>query len=389
VYRVFGTRRLFRWSLGVDGKSSYQRDLNGNPIGGSPLQNAAGRIADLLVPASRRPTRMIHQWSEDLRRLLTKLQPTSSDILLINTADDFALLALAAALQRLELPPLRIHALLHFALYDSAQGDRTEHMRQLGRQLRASLQHLSQHHVQLHATSDALAEQIRELESGHRIRSIPYPTRPCQLSAGSEGPRLNAMIAGMPRAEKGKDAIPSFLAEIEEGLLKQGRYRLSLQLPPDRWRSMVPASLQRSCEEAMPGQSKRTVEIITSHLSTEAYHRWLSTADLGLFLYDPKRYEARCSGVLLEMLARGVPVIVPDHCWLAQQVRQAGGHRSIGFIYQDRSEIPDLMRQFAARRDEILPRSKAHAASIAKRHNGRNSLLAMGIQPADQRQHAA
>ena len=86
----------------------------------------------------------------------------------------------------------------------------------------------------------------------------------------------------------------------------------------------------------------------------------------GLFLYDPDRYVARCSGVLLEMLARGVPVIVPDKCWLADQLRLAGGHRSIGFIYQDRSEIPDLMRQFAKRRGEIKQRSVKYAATIAK-----------------------
>lgn len=139
----------------------------------------------------------------------------------------------------------------------------------------------------------------------------------------------------------------------------------------------------------MPGESGRPLEIITSKLSTETYHQWLSTADLGLFLYEPTRYVARCSGVLLEMMARGVPVIVPDHCWLANQVRLAGGHRSIGFIYQDRGEIPDLMRQFAKRRDEIRSRAKAYAAAIGERHDGRNSLLAMGIQSAGQRQSAA
>jgi glycosyltransferase involved in cell wall biosynthesis len=139
----------------------------------------------------------------------------------------------------------------------------------------------------------------------------------------------------------------------------------------------------------MPGESSRALEIITRNLDTETYHRWLSMADVGLFLYEPARYVARCSGVLLEMLARGIPVIVPDDCWLAHQVRMAGGHRSIGFIYQDRAEIPDLMRQFAKRREEIQSRAKAYAATIAERHNGRNTLLSMGIESAGQRQRAA
>ncbi len=120
---------------------------------------------------------------------------------------------------------------------------------------------------------------------------------------------------------------------------------------------MVPKSLHANYERSLAGDTGGPFEVMTSNLSTEAYHAWLDTADLGLFLYDPNRYVARCSGVLLEMFARGVPVIVPDRCWLADQLRLAGGHRSIGFIYQDRSEIPDLMRQFAKRRCDIQSRS--------------------------------
>ena len=389
VHRVFGTRRLVRWSLGVDGNSRCQRDLSGKPSGGSPLENLAWRFTDWLGPAAKRPTQMLAQWSDDLCRLLAEVRPTAADSILVNTGDDFALLALANAMNRVALPPLRIDVLFHFALHESGQSDRIAKSRLMGRQIRAAVESLLPHQVHLHATTDALAEQMREVESGCSIRSIPYPTRPCNLAIGSAQEPLTAVIAGMPRAEKGKDAIGDLLVGMAESLLKPGRYRLSMQLPADRWRSMVPASLQRSCGESMPGESARPLEIITSKLSTEAYHQWLSTADLGLFLYEPTRYVARCSGVLLEMLARGVPVIVPDHCWLANQVRLAGGHRSIGFIYQDRGEIPDLMRQFANRRDEIRSRAKTYAAAIAERHDGRNSLLAMGIQPTGQRQNAA
>ena len=101
------------------------------------------------------------------------------------------------------------------------------------------------------------------------------------MATGSNAEPLTAIIAGMPRAEKGKDAISDLLAGIEGSHLKPGRYRVSMQLPKDRWRSMVPASLHRSCEEIMPGESKRPLEIITSHLSTETYHQWLNMADLG------------------------------------------------------------------------------------------------------------
>ena len=151
---------------------------------------------------------------------------------------------------------------------------------------------------------------------------------------------------------------------------------------------MIPKSLHRCYQRATAGDSSGPLEVMTSNLSTEAYHAWLDRADLGLFLYDPNRYVARCSGVLLEMFARGVPVIVPDRCWLADQVRLAGGHRSIGFIYQNRNEIPDLMQQFAEHRDEIQSRSAQYASTIAKRHDGRNTLMEMGLRPTGQRRQA-
>src|SRR5690606_37144636 len=37
--------------------------------------------------------------------------------------------------------------------------------------------------------------------------------------------------------------------------------------------------------------------------------------------YDARRYFARCSGVLLEMLIAGIPVIVPAGSWLSHQLR--------------------------------------------------------------------
>lgn len=381
VHRTFQTRRLVRWSLGVDGHSRCQRDLLGRPVGGSPLENLTQRFTDWLGPASKRPSRMLGQWADDLSTLLTELRPTSSDRLIVNTGDDFVLLALAQAMQKAGVAPMRIDVLFHFALYEPGQADQASRTRLLSRQIRSAMEAMRPHEVHLHATTDSLAEQMRELESGYPIRSIPYPTRPCPLATGTSSEPLTAVIAGMPRAEKGKDAISALLSGIEESLVKAGRYRLSMQLPTDRWRSIVPQSLHRYSEDSMPGLSVRPLEIITCNLSTDAYHQWLSGADLGLFLYEPTRYVARCSGVLLEMMARGVPVIVPDHCWLASQVRLAGGHRSIGFIYQDREEIPDLMRQFAKHRDEIRQRARDYASVIAERHNGQNALLAMGVEP--------
>jgi hypothetical protein len=322
---------------------------------------------------------MLEQWRNDLCRLLGQLQPTSTDTLLVNTGDDFAMLALAAALQRVSLPPLRIDVIFHFALYDPAQPDRAARLQQWGRQLRAALAALHPHHVHLHATTDSLAAQLREAQCGCEIRSIPYPTRPRGVVSTMAAPPWKVVLAGLPRAEKGRAAIADLLRGLEHPL-RQGRLQVSMQMPARRWKSMVPRSLHGSYRRSLNGDTHGPLAVMVANLSTEAYHRWLDTADVGLFLYEPDRYVARCSGVLLEMLTRGVPVIVPDGCWLADQVRLAGGHGTIGLIYRNREEIPELIGQYANRQEQIRARSVEYAATIAARHHGRNTLLSMGLE---------
>ncbi len=379
----FHTRRLVHWSMGVDGHSKFQRDLDGNSIGGSPPQNTWVNLVDRFRP-KRRPQMMLRQWADDLGNLLKQLKPAPGDSLLINTGDDFAMLALAAAMKHADTRPMRIDVIFHFALYDADQPDRKERLRQIGRQIRSASKVLQQHDLHLHATTRKLASQLRQADCGMRINAIPYPTRPRQISEGSPGTPWKAVLAGLPRAEKGRAAIVDLLSAVESNHLKNDRYQISMQMPSQRWQSMIPPTLHRAYSRAAEGSTSEPLEVMTNNLTTAEYHSWLDTADIGLFLYEPQRYVARCSGVLLEMMVRGIPVIVPDGCWLAEQVRLAGGHRSIGFIYQDRSEIPDLMSQFIRHRNKIRNHSIEHATRIAKRHDAKNTLLKMGLPPIKQ-----
>jgi hypothetical protein len=320
---------------------------------------------------------MLRQWSSDLVELLDRIRPSFADVLLVNTGDDFAMLALAAAMNKVDCPPMRIDVIFHFAIYDSAQRDIRKRLKQFGRQINGCVKLLHPHQVKLHATTDSLAKQIRQADV-RAVTSIPYPTRACKIRAG-EGQPLKAVLAGLPRREKGRDGILDLLTAIEKPLLKSNRFQISMQMPPTGWQAMVPKSLHRAFQDATQGTRTGCLEVMTANLSTNQYHHWLDTADVGLFLYKPERYVARCSGVLLEMMARGVPVIVPDRCWLADQVRAAGGHRSIGFIYQSAAEIPALLNQFASRREELNERAGKHASVIATRHRPTNTLRVMGL----------
>jgi len=58
-------------------------------------------------------------------------------------------------------------------------------------------------------------------------------------------------------------------------------------------------------------------------LTPDAYVDLIRKADIAVFLHDGRAYYTQCSGVLVEMLAGGVPVLVPAGSWLADQVAEA------------------------------------------------------------------
>ena len=389
---AFRARRTLHWSLGVDGLSLVRRDCDGRPVAGPWSARLWHALRDPVSRADRRPQSMIRRWAEDFLRLESQWQIGPSDVLLINTADDFSMLALATALKQMPASePLTVHVIFHFAVYEGSRV--TERARQFGRQVNEALAASLPHRVHLHATTESLASQLTQV--GVQVNAIPYPTRRRVLlerTEGSDRP-LKMLLAGMPRAEKGRGQMKAMLSHIQQTHLDQGNYRVSMQMPDRRWKRMIPAGLRARYQQAASGNTDAVnpFEVLSAGLSASTYHQWLDTADVGMFLYEPVRYEARCSGVLLEMLIRGVPVIVPDRCWLADQVNAAGGNGSIGYIYGSIDDLPALLNRLRSDYVEIRARSIAHAQTIAARHEGANTLREMGLSDLTQscRQAAA
>ncbi|WP_145208308.1 hypothetical protein [Planctomycetes bacterium TBK1r] len=380
----FEVRRMENWSLGVDGPSMVQRDSRGIPIGGSLFRRIRQSVDDLLCRPSRRPRAMLEAWSSVFIDSIRRFGPLPHDRIVINTGGDFQILALAHAIQTLEregkLAPMTIHVLFHFAVFESTV---TERAIAFGRQVNAAVEAIKGHRIHLHATTESLCQQLATV--GVNATAIPYPTRNEHLASTSSSSTAGTkiLLAGMPRAEKGRDLIRDLLESIETPYLRAGRFTWSMQLPEKRWQRMIPPSLQPACISLASGQAdpdtSAGMEILRGNLTSEAYHGWLDTAGIGLFLYDADRYVARCSGVLLEMMIRGVPVMVPDGCWLADQVRAAEPTGAIGWIYQSVDQIPQLLSTVDETLAEVTANCRQHAKHIAAYHSGENTLLKMGI----------
>jgi hypothetical protein len=124
------------------------------------------------------------------------------------------------------------------------------------------------------------------------------------------------------RREKGKRKIGTLTAAIWPDCLETGRAQLLIQSTRRHLMSRLPGELRRRIRiaRASDGDSAAQIQTYPFPLDTGAYADLIRNSDLGLFLYDSRRYYARASGILCEMLAAGVPVIVPAGGWLSEQV---------------------------------------------------------------------
>ncbi len=179
------------------------------------------------------------------------------------------------------------------------------------------------HRLHLYTTSEPLAEQYNSLGVG-KFHALPYPVNPqlspTRASDAWHGPEprasarpLQAACAGCVRPEKGHHHLSSLVASLWDDYFSQGRLQLVMQTEAGRNPIQLPP--QASAEQA-----RQAVRCRPFPLPRSDYMELVHQTDIGLLMYDSRRYYTRCSGVLVEMLAAGVPVVVPAGCWLGEQI---------------------------------------------------------------------
>ena len=391
IHPIFRDPWMAHWSLGVDGRSATQRDHGGRPLSSDASMVSRWRqcrqsIRDRRAKSARRPDAMLNRWAEDLLNTIKHCKIGTNDAIIINTADDFQMLALAKACRGFNAArPLTIHVIFHLAAY---LGDRpTRRSIEMGQQVKRSIQDCEPHRVVVHATTSGLCEQLRRV--GVRANLIAYPM---SLAANenrsdhveSERPIRVAMAGGL-RAEKGTRHLGKLLEDLMRSPSGPGRPTISLQAHPKQLRRLLPRRLRRHIvHETDKGSGAETIaglipklrgdaspwiECVRPDLGPTDYHRWIQSSDVGLFLYDARRYAVRCSAALLDMMLLGKPVIVPADTWMAEQVTLGNDDGEIGLIYEHIDDVPGLIEQLATRLPLLAHHARRYAAVVAERHH--------------------
>lgn len=314
--------KMQRWSMTAYGHSGVARDRNGRPEK-SGLQSVWQGIKDRMHQV--RPEVMLDDFATELAPVLKEFDPTHNDLILFATCDDFCALAIAEAFRRADLPSsVDLHILSHASFLEQRECEwassecKAAHF---SRQIALTRQNLRPHRIHFWATTEELARQLNWVAGAGLWAPVCYPIRSSFRPRPRELPRpKRILLGGAIRSEKGLSRIAKLVSHLWNTHLECGRWQIAMQVPENLHTSVLPKNLWSRVSEWSALGDKAPVVLAAGHLDSESYERMLQTSDLGLFLYDGRRYYTRCSGVLVEMLACGIPVIVPAASWLSRQI---------------------------------------------------------------------
>jgi glycosyltransferase involved in cell wall biosynthesis len=273
---------------------------------------------------NRERARVAQDFAQDCAALFEHVRLSAGDHVFLATASEVDLEGLALFLQ--SRPQLRVvhwHLQFHLGIYTGRDPDyaRQRTSRQMMREVfRSALSRIPEHRLHLYCTTEQLTAQYCSLDAAP-FATLPYPVHPLfQKQSFRERTDEPARIAclGHSRREKGYKELPIVVRKLWREYLSNGRAQLVMQTR----RRDLRRALDATVEELGGGRPRAPVVYAQFPLALEQYADLVRSTDVGLLLYDSARYYARCSGVLLEMLAAGVPVIVPAGCWLSAQIAE-------------------------------------------------------------------
>ena len=277
---------------------------------------------------SRMRARLAADFAQDCTRLF-ELEPlTEDDVVFAATVSELDLAGLTHFLGHSTVGiDCDWHAQFHFGLFEGREPDyaaQTAAAAAMRASLEKSLWQSARQRIYLFCTTEQLSAQYRQLDVAP-FATLPYPVHALfRPRAAPATARLRIACLGHSRREKGYRELPQILRQLWGDWFGPGRAQLVLQTHRGRQQRalkiLVAELASTHTTDAPDALASKALDFADFPLPLERYAELLCGADIGLLLYDATRYYARCSGVLLEMLCAGIPVLVPAGGWLAAQI---------------------------------------------------------------------
>ncbi|MEE7448433.1 hypothetical protein MRF4_11700 [Methylobacterium radiotolerans] len=218
--------------------------------------------------------------------------------------------------------------------------------------------------VRFHADTERLAATFSQL-TGVAVLHAPIPFDQAHLRAAladaapRAGDALRVLYLGDARLEKGYTDLPAAVASLWTDLLEPGRVRFVIQ---SNFNTPGGEPGVLSAQQQLAAYGDRRVQLLPEALDAPAYYRHLAEADIALIPYDAGRYRERSSGVLVEAMAAGLPVVTSAGSWMETQV---GPDNAVLFDAPD--ALADALRRAVAEYPRLRAGAQARQAAALER----------------------
>jgi glycosyltransferase involved in cell wall biosynthesis len=274
--------------------------------------------------------RLLENFAHDCRSLFQSVPLERGDHVFLPTMSEFDLTGLVRFLASApQTQQVEWHLQFHFDVFQGRNPDycrQTDQLAAMKRHFANVLRQVPEHRLHFYCTTDLMSDQYNRL-GVTEFETLPYPVnaafRPRDPEPRTDNP-LRISCAGHLRREKGRFFLSELIESLWTDYFASGRIQLQIQGSRLRYRRLK-ARVGALSRVAHPqsGRAEQPPLVLVRHpLSKQDYVEFIRHSDIGLFLYDSDRYYARCSGILVEMLSAGVPVIVPGGCWLSEQIAE-------------------------------------------------------------------
>jgi len=331
--------QLFYWATGHSLREVWNY---GKSMTARIMRGAVARIRMAL----RRSRDTSTEFAKDTIRWLQRLRPGDGDLILFPTISFQDCAGLERALRNSpEFQGAKWCLLFRRNLFP---GDRATYDRAAVAQFAPIFSRLAELGT-FFTDSDELSVQYR-FAFGGDFHTLPIPHTKGRLRRSEFRLPLCLSYVGDARTEKGFQLLPRVVEDCAADRALKDSVHFAIQanynVPHGEPHCVVAKSQLQTT-------GRVRVELMDRALAAEQYDRLVERSDIGLLLYLRENYYARTSGVLLEYLSAGIPVIVPANTWLSTQFARSTADyqnrivRQMKVLVEEAAEIEATGRDLA------------------------------------------
>ena len=297
--------QLFYWATGHSLREvwNYGKSMNARIM--------RGTVARIRM-VSRRSRDTSTEFGKDTIQWLQKLRPGEHDLILFPTISFQDCAGLERALRN--SPKFQGAKWCLLFRRNLFPGDRATYDKAAVAQFAPLFSRLAEQ-ATFFTDSDELSVQYR-FAFGGEFHTLPIPHTKGRLRRSEFRLPLCLSYVGDARTEKGFQLLPRVVDDCAADRALKDSVHFAIQANYNVPQGEPHCVVAKSQLQTAGGVR---VELMDRALAAEQYDRLVERSDIGLLLYLRENYYARTSGVLLEYLSAGIPVIVPANTWLSTQ----------------------------------------------------------------------